>query len=59
MKFEFSTLGNRIAIKTIRRTYCKVTYLTVEEARQTIKNILEMQRNWEIRFVDDSVKILL
>lgn len=57
MKFEFSTLGNRIAIKTIHRTYCKVTYLTVEEAKQTMKNI--RKNNWEIKFVDDSVKILL
>ena len=57
MKFEFSKLGNRIAIKTIRRTYCKVTYLTVEEAKRTLKQM--NKNNWEVIFKDDSVKILL
>ena len=57
MKFQFSKLGNRIAVKTVRKTYSKVTYLTVEEAKKTFKKI--NHNGWNVEFIDDSVKIIL
>ena len=47
IKFEAYTIGNRIAIKTIRKTYSKVTHLRIEEAKKTITNI--KKNGWEIQ----------
>ena len=57
MKFEITSLGNRVCIKTIKKTYCKVTYLTVEEAKRTLKKINE--NGWEIKVKDNSIKTIL
>ena len=47
MKFEIYEIGNRIAIKTIRKTYSKVTHLKIEEAKKTLINI--NKNGWKIQ----------
>lgn len=56
MKFKVSLLGNRVCIKTQKRTYCKVTYLTVEDARKTIKNIIN--NGWTIDFNKETIDLI-
>ena len=47
MKFEAYEIGNRVAIKTIKRTYSKVTHFRIEEAKKTIKNI--RKNGWQVQ----------
>lgn len=56
MEFEISKLGNRICIKTIKQTYCKVTYFTIEEAKRIINNL--KKKNFKITFLDMTCEIL-
>ena len=57
MKFEIYTIGNRIAIKTIKNKYCKITHLRIDEEKRTIKKM--RKNNWEIIFIDEKVKVIL
>lgn len=58
MNFEFYKLGNRIGIKTNNenKTNNKVTYLTFEDARKTLKKI--KQNGWNVK-LSNEVKLLL
>ena len=56
MEFEISKLGNRICIKTIKETYCKITFFTVEEAKRIINNLIK--KNFKIIFLDMTCEIL-
>lgn len=55
MKFEVSKLGNRICIKTIKDTYCKVTYLDFIQAKKTIQNI--KKNGWTMIFNHEVIGI--
>ena len=56
MEFEISKLGNRICIKTIKETYCKITFFTVEEAKRIINNLIK--KNFRIIFLDMTCELL-
>ena len=57
MKFEVSKLGNRVSIKTLKKPYSRVTYLTIEDAKKTIKNI-NKNPNWEIIYKKEIIGII-
>lgn len=46
MNFEVYEIGNRIAIKTLKEPYQKITHLRYEEAKKTIQKI--HQNGWTI-----------
>ena len=57
MKFEISKLGNRICIKTVKRTYNKVSYVKENKAKEIIKKL--NKNNFEIIYKDDTIKLIL
>ena len=57
MKFEINKLGNRVSIKTLKNTYCKVTYFTIEDAKKTIKNI-NKNPDWEIIYKKEIIGVI-
>lgn len=57
MKFQIYKIGNRIAIKTIQKKYSKVTHFNFENAKKVFRKMNKY--DWEIEFLDDSVKIIL
>ena len=57
MKFEISKLGNRICIKTMKRTYNKVSYVKENKAKEIIKKL--KKNNFEIIYKDDTIKLIL
>lgn len=57
MKFQFYTLGNRIAVKTVKRQYSKVTFFTVKEAKKVFKKI--NMNGWTVEILDNKTNIIL
>ena len=57
MRYQFSILGNRVCIKTLKEKYNRTVYFTFEEASKVLLNI--KKNGWTVEFKEDYLENIL